>query len=59
MSNWISQATKNKGGLHKSLHMGMDKKIPHDKLMNAAHSDNEKLRRQAILAMTLSKLRKK
>jgi hypothetical protein len=47
-----------KGALHKSLHVPEGEKIPEKKLEKAEHSKNPKLRKRAVLAETLSKLRK-
>lgn len=55
--NWIKAATKNKGGLHKSLGIPADKKIPAKKIAAAAKKGG-KIGKQARLAKTLSKLRK-
>jgi hypothetical protein len=57
--NWIKDATKNKGGLHRSLHVAEGKKIPEKKLNKATHSKSPKIRKEAALAKTLGKLRKK
>ena len=51
--NWIEEATKNKGGLHKALGIGQDKKIPVKALDKALKSKNETVRKQATLAKTL------
>ena len=56
--NWIKGATKNKGGLHRSLGVPEGKKIPAKKVEEATHSENPKIRKEAILAQTLGKLRK-
>jgi hypothetical protein len=56
--NWISGAVKNKGALHKELHVPLGEKIPAKKMKKAAHSSNPKLRKQVTLARTLSGLRK-
>lgn len=58
MSNWIAGATKNKGGLHKKLGVPLDKKIPKAKIASAAKKKG-KIGKEARLAQTLSKLRKK
>jgi hypothetical protein len=58
MSNWIASATKNKGGLHKSLGIAQDKTIPQGLLNTATRSKNPKIAKQAQLAKTLAKLRK-
>lgn len=57
--NFIAKATKNKGGLHKSLGVPMGEKIPAKKLAKGAKSSSPKVRKQVALAKTLSKLRKK
>lgn len=54
--NWIKDATKNKGGLHRSLGVPADKKIPESKIEAATHSSSSKVRKQANLAKTLEKL---
>ncbi|HVX00745.1 MAG TPA: hypothetical protein VHA52_09980 [Candidatus Babeliaceae bacterium] len=56
---WIQDAIKKPGSLHKALGVPMDKKIPEKKLDKAAHSTNPSLRRKAMLATTLEKLRKR
>lgn len=55
--NFIKEATKNKGGLHRSLGVPQGQKIPAKKIEKATHSSNPKIRKQANLAKTLSKLR--
>jgi hypothetical protein len=55
---WIQGAIKHKGALHKELHVPEGKKIPAKKLTKAEHSKNPKLRKRAILAKTLGKLKK-
>ena len=55
---WIAGAIKNPGALHEALHVPMDQKISMDKMMKAAHSDNETMARRARLAMTLRKMHK-
>ena len=57
--NWIADATENKGGLHRSLGVPEGKTIPGKKLMKATHSSNPKVRKQAQLAETLSKIHKR
>ncbi len=59
MSNWIAKATKNKGGLHRSLGVPQGQKIPAGKIEAATHSSNPRVRRQANLAKTLKGMRKK
>ena len=56
---WIQKATENKGGLHRSLGISEDKKIPAKTLAKAAHSENPKVAKQARLAETLKKLHKR
>ena len=53
---WIQEATKNKGALHRKLHVPKGEKIPAKKLEKAAHSKNPTLRKEAILARTLKRL---
>jgi len=55
--NWIAGAIKHPGSLHRALHVPADEKIPAGKLEKASHSENPKLRRKAILAKTLKKLK--
>lgn len=55
--NWIAGATKNKGGLHRSLGVPAGKTIPAKKVAAAAKKSG-KVGKQARLAQTLSKLRK-
>ena len=50
--NWIAKATEDKGGLHRSLGIAEDKKIPKSKLKKAAKSKG-KVGKQARLAETL------
>jgi hypothetical protein len=52
----IAEATKNKGGLHKSLKVPMGKKIPGEKIAKAAQAGGV-LGKRAKLAETLAKLR--
>lgn len=54
---FIAAATQNKGGLHRSLGIPMDKKIPVKKIQKAEHSKNPKIKKEAVLADTLSHLR--
>ena len=55
---WIQGAIKKKGSLRRSLHVKKGEKIPEAKLEKAEHSKNPKTKKRAILARTLSKLRK-
>ncbi len=56
--NWIKGAIKKPGALHKELGVPEGKKIPESTLNKAEHSKNPKLKQRAVLAGTLSKLRK-
>lgn len=58
MANWIGGAIKHPGALHRELGVPQGQKIPHAKIVEAAHSDNPKLAARARLAETLSKMRK-
>jgi hypothetical protein len=55
--NWIAGATKNKGALHKALHVKEGEKIPAKKLEKAEHSKSPLMRKRADLAETLKGLR--
>lgn len=55
--NWIANATKNKGALHRKLGIPADKKIPAGALNDAAKKGG-KLGKEARLAKTLRKLNK-
>ncbi len=54
--NWIAKATKNKGGLHRSLGVPQGKKIPASKIAAAAKKPG-KVGKQARLAQTLKGLK--
>lgn len=56
---WIQKAIKRPGALHKALGVPEREKIPTAKIKKAEHSKNPTLRKQATLADTLSKLRRK
>ena len=58
---WIQEALgpSSKGKLRAKLHVKEGKNIPAGKLEKAEHSKNPTTRKQAVLAKTLSKLRKK
>lgn len=58
-NNWIQGAIKRPGALRKKLHAKKGKKIPVSKIEKATHSKSPTLRKEASLAMTLKKLRKK
>jgi hypothetical protein len=55
MANWIAGATKNKGGLHRSLGVAAGKKIPLKRITMAAKGKG-KVGKQARLALTLRKM---
>jgi hypothetical protein len=55
--NWITGATKNKGGLHRSLGIPEGQPIPSKKLTKAA-SKGGKVGKQARLAQTLKGFKK-
>lgn len=55
---WIGEATKNKGGLHRSLGVPEGQKIPASKVSEAAKRGG-KVGKQARLAKTLKGLRGK
>jgi hypothetical protein len=54
--NWIAKATRNKGGLHRSLGVPKGKPIPKAALSAAAKKGGT-VGKQARLAQTLAKLR--
>jgi hypothetical protein len=56
---WIAKATKNKGALHRALHVPIGKKIPAKKMAKAAKSSSPKMKKRVALAQTLNKMRKK
>jgi len=56
--DWIAGATKNKGGLHRSLGVPEGEDIPDSKI-EAAAKKKGRVGRQARLAETLKGLRKK
>ena len=51
--NWIKEAIKNKGGLHKSLGIKEGKTISETKLDKAILSKSPRIRKEANLAKTL------
>jgi hypothetical protein len=57
--NWMQDAVKKPGGLHKALHIKQDKTIPADKLEKATHSKNPHIKKMAALAKTFKKYRGK
>ena len=58
---WIQKALpkSSKGKLHKELGIKADKKIPAKTLAKAAKSKNPTLKKRAVLAETLKKMKKK
>ncbi len=48
-----------KGALHEQLHVKKGEKIPEKKLEKAEHSKNPLLKKRAVLAETLKKMKKK
>jgi len=55
VANWIAQAVRNKGGLHRSLGIAEDKKIPVTLIRQAAKREG-KVGKQARLALTLRRM---
>jgi hypothetical protein len=55
---FIQKMHMKKGALHKELGVPEGKKIPVSKLKKAEHSKNPTLKKRAVLAETLGKLRK-
>lgn len=51
--NWIKEAIKSPGALHKSLGVSAGEKIPEKKILKAEHSSNPTLAKRARLAETL------
>lgn len=56
---WVKGAIKHPGKLHRELGVPEGKKIPAKKMAKAEHSKNPTIRREASLAKTLSKMKKK
>lgn len=57
--NWIAGAVKNKGALHRALHVPEGEKISEKKLVGAMKSKNPTIRKEAQLAKTLKGFHKK
>lgn len=55
--HWIAGAVKNKGGLHRSLGIKQDEKIP-KKMIEKAAKKSGKIGKEARLAETLEKMNK-
>lgn len=56
--HWISNAIKRPGALHRALNVPEGEKIPEKKIEKAEHSSDERVRREANLAMTLKSFRR-
>lgn len=58
--DWIQKALPEsaKGKLREKLRIEKGKKIPQSKLEKAAHSKNPTLKKEAVLAKTLKRLKK-
>jgi hypothetical protein len=56
---FIAKAIKHPGKLHRELGVPEGKKIPAKKMAKALHSKNPTIKKEAVLAKTLGKLRKK
>jgi hypothetical protein len=58
---WIQKAIpkSHKGNLKQELNVPEGEKIPAKKMAKAAKSKNPKIRKQVVLAKTLSKMKKK
>ena len=56
--NWIKNAIKHPGALHRQLGVPMGEKIPAKKLEKATHSSNPTLAKRARLAETLKGFKK-
>ena len=58
MANWIAGSVKHKGALHSQLGVPQGTKIPQSKIEAASHSEDPTLKRRAVLAKTLGKMKK-
>lgn len=56
---WMQNLDIKKGELRKKLGVKEGEKIPNKKLEKATHSSNPKTKKQAVLAETFKKARKK
>lgn len=56
--HWIQGAIKRPGALHRALNVPEGEKIPEKKIEKAEHSSDERVRREANLAMTLKSFRR-
>jgi hypothetical protein len=50
---FIQNAIKRPGALHKALKVPQGEKIPEKKLEKAEHSNNPRIKKEAVLAITL------
>lgn len=57
MKNWMRDAVKRPGALHRALHIPLGNKIPSKVLTKATHSLNPTLKKRATLAKTFNKYR--
>lgn len=55
---FIQKAIKHPGALRKALHVKEGEKIPASKLEKAEHSKNPTMKKRAVLAETLKKMKK-
>lgn len=56
--DWINEAIKSPGSLHKSLKVKNGENIPMEKIKKAEHSKSPSLRKKAFLAETLKGFKK-
>jgi len=56
---WMQDLDIEKGGLHKSLGIPMNEKIPYEDKVKASESDNEKIAKQGRLALIFAKAQAK
>lgn len=56
---WIQEAIEHKGALRRELGAKQGKPIPEKKLEKATHSKNSLLKKRAVLAETLKKMKNK
>lgn len=57
--NWIADAVKKKGALHKALKVAPGKKIPAAKMAKAAKAKSPLMKKRVSLAKTLKGFKKK
>jgi hypothetical protein len=56
-NDWMEDAVKNPGYLHKALKIKQDRDIPISRIDKATHSSNQKIAKAANLAKTFAKYR--